>query len=69
MISDPLWDDTTMAEKISAIIELIRLRPNRVTKKTPFEAHFGRPPNTKLSNILTKPNKNNLSYNKINLST
>ena len=62
MTSDPIWDNTAMAEKISAIIESIRLIPNRVTKITPFEAHFGRPPNTELSNMLTKPNKNNLSY-------
>ena len=65
MISDPIWSDTTIAEKISAIIESIKLIPNRVTKITPFEAHFGRPPNTEISNIVTKPNKNNLTYNKI----
>ena len=65
MISDPLWNNTTMAENISAIIESIRLIPNRVTKITPFQAHFCWPPNTELSNIVTKPNKNNLSYNKM----
>ena len=65
MISDPIWSNTTIAEKISAIIESIKLIPNRVTKITPFEAHFGRPPNTEISNLVTKPNKNNLTYNKI----
>ena len=65
MISDPIWNKTTIAQKISAIIESIRLIPNRVTKITPFEAHFGRPPNTEQSNIVSKPNKNNLTYNKI----
>ena len=65
MISEPIWSNTTIAEKISAIIESIKLIPNRVTKITPFEAHFGRPPNTEISNIVTKPNKNNLTYNKI----
>ena len=65
MISDPIWNNTTIAEKISAIIESIRLIPNRVTKITAFEAHFGRPPNTEISNIVTKPKKNNLTYNKI----
>ena len=65
MISDPLWNKKTMAENISAIIESIRLIPNRATKITLFEADFGRPPNTELSNIVTKPNKNNLSNNKI----
>ena len=62
MISDPIWSNTTIAEKISAIIESIKLIPNRVTKITPLEAHFGRPPNTEISNIVTKPNKNNLTY-------
>ena len=65
MISDPIWSNKTIAEKISAIIESTKLIPNRVTKITPFEAHFGRPPNTEISNIVTKPNKNNLTYNKI----
>ena len=52
-------------EKISEIIESIRLIPNRVTKIPPFQAHFGRPKNTELSNLLTKPNTKNLSYNNI----
>ena len=62
---DPIWDNTTIAEKISEIIESIRLIPNRVTKNPPFQAHFGRPKNTGLSNLLTKPNTKNLSYNNI----
>ena len=65
MTTEPVWDRTTHSEKISAIIESIRLFPNMVTKITPIEAHFGRPPNTELSNILKQPNKNNLSYSKI----
>ena len=47
-ITDPLWENTNIAEKISTIIESIRLIPNRVTKITRFEAHFRRPPNTEL---------------------
>ena len=62
---DPIWDNTTIAEKISEIIESIRLIPTRVTKISPFQAHFGRPKNTELSNILTKPNTHHLSYDKI----
>ena len=38
---------------------------NLVTKTKPFEARFGRPPNTKLSIILVKTNKTRLLYNKI----
>ena len=62
---DPIWDNTTIAEKKTEIIESIRLIPNRVTKIPPFQAYFGRPKNTKLSNILTTPNTKNLSYNNI----
>ena len=62
---DPIWDNTTIAEKITEIIESIRLIPNRVTKIPPFQAHFGRPKNTELSNILTTPTTKNLSYNNI----
>ena len=62
---DPIWDNTTIAEKITEIIESIRLIPNRITKIGPFQAHFGRPKNTELSNILTIPNTKNLSYNNI----
>ena len=60
-----MWDNTTIAERISEKIESIRLIPHSVTKIPPFEAHFGRPKNTELSNLLTNPNSNNLSYNNI----
>ena len=62
---DPIWDNTTIAERITEIIESIRLIPNRITKILPFQAHFGRPKNTELSNIITTPNTKNLSYNNI----
>ena len=63
---DPIWINTTIAEKISEIIESMRLIPNRVTKLLPFKTHFGRPKNTELSHNLTIPNSDNLTYNKIN---
>ena len=65
MTIDPLWSSEDFSTIVANIIQSIRLIPNRVTKITPFEAHFGRKPNTALSNIITKPNKNNLSYNHI----
>ena len=65
MNTDPIWDNTTIAEKITEIIESIRLIPNRIPQIPPFQAHFGRPKNTELSNILTTPNTKNLSYNNI----
>ena len=52
MIRDPLWENTSMAGKISAKIESIRLIPNRAAKITLFEALFGRPANIELSNML-----------------
>ena len=65
MQSDPLWSNADLAQIVTKIIQSIRLVPNSVTKIKPFEAHFGRPPNTELSNIVTKPNQTKLTYNKI----
>ena len=65
MAIDPLWSSEDITTIVSNMIQNIRLIPNRITKITPFEAHFGRKPNTALSNIVTKPNKRNLSYKKI----
>ena len=58
---DPNWSSETLSSRLANIIENIRLIPNRTTKITPFEAHFGRKPNTALSNMLTKPSIKNLS--------
>ena len=65
MQSDPLWSNADLAQIVTKIIQSIRLIPNSVTKIKPFEAHFGRPPNTELSNIIIKPNKTKLTYIKI----
>ena len=62
---DPMWSSETLSARIASIIENIRLIPNKTTKITPFEAHFGRKPNTELSNMLTKPSIKNLSYKKL----
>ena len=53
MQSDPLWSNADLAQIVTKIIQSIRLIPNSVTKTKPFEAHFGRPPNTELSNIVS----------------
>ena len=66
MEHDPLWSSSDLATIVTKIIESIRLIPNTTTKLKPFEAHFGRPPNTELSNIITKPSSKNLSYKLIN---
>ena len=62
---DPMWSTETLSARIASIIENIRLIPNETTKVTPFEAHFGRKPNTELSNMLTKPSTKNLSYKQL----
>ena len=64
---DPNWSSETLSSRLANIIENIRLIPNRTTKITLFESqklHFGRKPNTALSNMLTKPSTKNLSYHK-----
>ena len=63
---DLLWSSSDLATIVAKIIESIRLIPNITTRIRPFEAHFGRPPNTDLSNIITKPSSKNLSYKQIN---
>ena len=40
----------------------LRICRKKYSKLSPFEAYYGRKPNTTLSNITTKPSKNNLSW-------
>ena len=58
----PNWSNATLAHSLANFIENIRLNPNTTTKITPFEAHFGRKPNTEISNITTKTSHINLRY-------
>ena len=62
---DPKWDKETLADKITHNIEYIRQIPDKTTRITPFEAHFGRTANPQLTNILKNPNHKNLTYKKI----
>ena len=62
---DPNWSTVTLANRVANIIENIRLIANSTTKITPFDAHFGRKPNTEISNITIKPSKHNLTYKNI----
>ena len=50
---------------LKIIIHQLRICKQRTTKTSPFEAHFGRKPNTPLSVIATKPNLSNLTYKNI----
>ena len=47
------------------IIHQLRICKQRTTKISPFEAHFGRKPNTPLSVIATKPKLSNLTFENI----
>ena len=50
---------------LKIIIHQLRICKQRTTKISPFEAHFGRKPNTPLSVISTKPKLSNLTYENI----
>ena len=61
------WVKETLADKITHIIENIRLIPNNTKRIPPFEAHFGRPANTQLTKTLKNLNtkKSHVQENKI----
>ena len=66
MEHDPLWSSSDLAAIVAKITESIRLIPNTTTRVKRFEAHFGRPPNTEISNVITRPSSKNLSYKQLN---
>ena len=55
----------TIKAALKSIIYQLRICKHKTTK--PFESHFGRKANTPLSNISTKPNSSDLSYEKIQI--
>ena len=55
----------TIKTALKSIIYQLRICKYKFTKLSPFESHFGRKPNTPLSNICTKPNSSHLSYDKV----
>ena len=55
----------TIKEAIKSIIYQLRICKQKTTNVTPFQAHFGRKPNTPLSNISTIPKSSILSYENI----
>ena len=58
-------DMFSTSKAIKQIVFDLRLRKQKTTKITPFEAHFGRPANTPLRNISTVPSSLYLFYEKI----
>ena len=55
----------TIKEAIKSIVYQLRICKQKTTIVTPFQAHFGRKPNTPLSKISTVPKSSNLSYEDI----
>ena len=55
----------TIKEASRSIVYQLRICKQKTTNVTPFQAHFGRKPNTPLSNISTTPKSSNLSYENI----
>ena len=55
----------TNKEAIKSIVYQLRICKQKTTNVTPFQAHFGRKPNTPLSNISTTPKSSNISYENI----
>ena len=55
----------TIKEAIRSIVYQLRICKQKTTNVTPFQAHFGRKPNTPLSNLSTTPKSSNLSYENI----
>ena len=55
----------TIKEAIKSIVYQLRICKQKTTNVTPFQAHFGRKPNTPQSNISTVPKSSNLSYENI----
>ena len=55
----------TMKEAIKSIVYQLLICKQKTKNVTPFQAHFGRKPNTPLSNISTIPKSSNLSYESI----
>ena len=56
---------SAIKEAIKSIIYQLRICKQKTTNVTPFQAHFGRKPNTPLSNISTISKSSNLSYENI----
>ena len=55
----------TIKEAIKSIVYQLRICKQKKTNVTPFQAHFGRKPNTLQSNISTISNSSNLSYENV----
>ena len=53
---------------MAELLKTLRITPHATTKITPFEAHYGRKPNTPLTIICTTPKISNLSWENTKLS-
>ena len=51
----------TVEESMKSIVYQLRIYKQKTANVKPFQAHFGRKPNTSLSNISTDPKSSNLT--------
>ena len=58
-------DAFSTTQVFKELVSALRLKKQKTTKITPFEAHFGSPANTPLRNISTTLSSLNLTYEKI----
>ena len=59
---DPKQHPFNIKQSLRQIAQELRICRKKATNISPFEAHFGRPANTPITNLTTKPNSKNLKW-------
>ena len=59
---DPKQHPFNIKQSLKQIAQELRICRKKATNISPFEAHFGRPANTPITNLTTKPDSRNLKW-------
>ena len=59
---DPKQHPFNIKQSLKQIAQELRICRKKATNISPFEAHFGRPVNTPITNLTTKPDSKNLKW-------
>ena len=59
---DPRQHPFNIKQSLNQIAQELRICRKKATNISPFEAHFGRPANTPITNLTTKPDSRNLKW-------
>ena len=59
---DPKQHPFNIKQSLNQIAQELRICRKKATNISPFEAHFGRPANTPITNLTTKPDSRNLKW-------